>query len=339
MPTEKSGLIVINLGTPLSPSIGDVRNYLREFLMDPFVIDIPWLARFLLVQGVIAPFRAPKSAHAYQSIWTEKGSPLLVFTRELFEAMPKKFDVQCLAMRYGEPSIASAVQELVAAQVTSITVLPLFPQFSLAATESPIEKVRQELLKLGSSIPVKALKFFYQDEKYQKILAEHVTSELAGFSADHYLVSFHGLPERQLAKTDAGCAMVCGKTPNCCEVAELENKNCYRHQCIESAKRLATDVAWPSDRWSYAFQSRLGRTKWIGPYTDQVLDQLRDAGVETIAMVCPSFIVDCLETLEEIGQRAKDRWKERGGKDFRLVSSLNANPQLAVELIRMAQEL
>ncbi len=323
MPT---GLLLINLGTPDDPSPAAVRRYLREFLSDPRVLDIGAVGRSLLLNAVILPTRPAKSAAAYRSIWdSERGSPLLYHSRDLAArvatTLGSAWHVE-LAMRYGTPSIADAMDALQRTPCSRIVVLPLYPQYASSSTGTSMERV-MELAAERWTVP--ALDFvpaFYADAGFLGAFEAVARPALADARADHVLFSFHGLPERQIAKTDTtGSTCTFGA---CCE--RLANPACYRAQCVATATALAGRLGLVRDTYTICFQSRLGRTPWIKPFTDVVLDELAKAGKKRLAVFCPAFVADCLETIEEIGIRAVEQFKAAGGENLVLVPSLNATP-------------
>lgn len=313
----QEGLLIINLGTPNHPDRKAVRAYLSEFLTDGRVIDLPAVIRYILVYGIILPFRTKQSAHAYQSIWSEQGSPLLFHSQNLAKQLQTKLSPDfkiALGMRYGNPSIKTALDEL--KDCTTITVLPLYPQYSSAATGSSIEEVMR-LMSTQEVIPsLRIIRDFYQHPSYIKAQAGLIKESLG--EDQHLLFSYHGLPERQINKS--GCHTVCKES--CPPVTET-NQGCYKAQCYETSRRLAGELQLNRDQYSTAFQSRLGKTPWIKPYTDEVLTELAAQGIKNLAICCPSFVADCLETLEEIGLRAKEQWIGLGGKEFNLIPCLN----------------
>jgi len=322
------GVLLVNLGTPDSPGTGDVRRYLREFLSDPRVIDIPAPARWLLLNAVILPFRPRTSARAYQKVWTADGSPLLVHGRALADGVAKElgegFAVE-LAMRYGEPSIPAAIRRLQAAGVARISVLPLFPQYSSAATGSALARVF-EVLGGEQNVPaLRVLPAFYDDPGFIAAFAGVARPHLDAFDPDYVLFSYHGLPERQVTASDRS-GRHCLASDSCCAAIGAANRDCYRAQCFATTRALAAALGIGADRHSVSFQSRLGRTPWIRPYTDQVLPELAGRGVRRVAVMCPAFVADCLETLEEIAIRADAQWRAAGGDALHLVPSLNADP-------------
>jgi len=314
----KTGILLINLGTPDSPSVKDVRRYLREFLSDPRVIDLPAPARWLLLNAFILPFRPKKSAHAYQQIWTEQGSPLLIYGQELTSKLANELGsdyVVALGMRYGKPSLQDAISQL--SQCAKIIILPLFPQYSSAATGSAI-KASLEIIQRQQAIPsLQVISDFYQQQPYVQCLSQHIRSHWQ--SEEFLLFSYHGIPERQIVK--AGCQQVCS---NDCPSINPENFFCYRAQCYETTRLVAKTLNLNSANYTTSFQSRLGKTPWIKPYTDEMLEVLVKQGIKKIAITCPAFVADCLETIEEIGIQAKQQWHELGGESLRLIPALNA---------------
>jgi ferrochelatase len=339
VPEQRIGVLLINLGTPDSPQVGDVRRYLREFLSDPRVVDIHPLGRWLLLNLIILPFRPARSAHAYQKIWTERGSPLLFYsqdlTREVQQKLGDRFVVR-LAMRYQKPSIESAFEELLAADVERIILLPLFPQYSSAATGSALDKTF-EIASGKWNVPVlQTVGPFYEDPGFIRAFAEVSRPVLDELKPDYVLFSYHGLPERQMRKSDP-TGKHCLVESTCCDELGPANRYCYRAQCFATTRALVRELGLEEGRYSVSFQSRLGRSPWIHPYTDQVLPELREKGVSKLAIFSPAFVADCLETLEELAIGIKARWKEMGGEEMMLVPSLNASPAWVDAVVRMIE--
>jgi ferrochelatase len=305
-----------------------VRRYLREFLGDPRVLDIPALPRRLLLETVILPTRPRASAEAYAKVWTPEGSPLVVHGRALRDALAKRLGagfVVELAMRYGVPAIEPALARLAAADCRRIFVLPLFPQYSPAATGSALEAVYRAAGALWNTPPLDVVDSFYDEPAFISALAAVAREVPAEHRADHLLLSYHGLPERQIRKSDTSGAH-CFATNDCCEAMGPANRSCYRAQCVATSRALARAIGLRDEDWTISFQSRLGRTPWIRPYTDEILPLLRERGVTRLAVMCPSFVADCLETLEEIGIRGREQWLSLGGEDLVLIPCLNAHP-------------
>jgi ferrochelatase len=325
-----TAVLLLNLGTPDSASVPDVRRYLREFLSDPRVLDLHPLGRWTLLNLVILPFRPAKSARAYQSIWGtgDHGSPLLFHSHALTEGVRAALGpghVVELGMRYGAPSIPSALTKLLAANPSKIVVAPLFPQYSSAATGSALDRVYEILGKAWNVPAIETLPAFYDDPGFIASFTHVARPHLDAFRPDFVLFSYHGLPERHMRKSDP-TGTHCLASAGCCDAIGPANQYCYRAHCFATTRALAASLALPTESHSVSFQSRLGRTPWIHPYTDLVLPELAKAGRKRLAILCPAFVADCLETVEEIGIRAKAQWKSLGGEDLLLVPSLNADP-------------
>ncbi len=322
------GILLINLGTPDAPTTSAVRKYLREFLSDPQVIDIHPLMRWMLVNFIISPFRSPKSAALYEKIWTREGSPLLVHTRNLTEEVGKKLGSNyrvAFGMRYGQPSIRQGLESLIQAGVSSIKVLPLYPQFALSSTQSTIDHLRSLLPQLKDPPALEILPPFYNHPAYIDSFFQQGVKVIKGSPVDHILFSFHGLPEHQVKKTDS-TGQHCFQKENCCDVITDANNKCYRAQCFATARAIAKKMQLKEEDYTICFQSRLGRRPWIRPYTDEVILELPKKGIKNVAVFCPAFVADCLETLEEIALRSKDLFISAGGKELKLIPSLNAEP-------------
>jgi len=338
MVNSKTGVLLVNIGTPDSPRVSDVRHFLREFLGDPPVLGVSSFARFLLLNLVILPFRPRRSARAYQKIWLPEGSPLLVHSQALATAVSAELGpshVAEIGMRYGNPSIRGGLETLCRAGVERIAAFSLFPQHSAAATGSANDKVREEHGRLENAPPLLTLDSFYADAGF---IAAHIavaSDRLQAFRPDHVLMSFHGLPEDHVRSADPSGSLCLAKD-SCCDAIGPTNRHCYRAQCYATARQLAAALEIEKS-YDVAFQSRLGRTAWIRPYTEEHLKELHAGGVKRLAVLCPAFVADCLETDEEIGIRARDIWLGLGGEDFLLVPSLNDHPAWAsavAELLR-----
>ncbi|MFZ9886970.1 MAG: ferrochelatase [Myxococcota bacterium] len=348
MPPVRTGLLLLNLGTPASADASDVRPYLREFLTDGRVIDIPGPLRWLLVNGVIAPFRAPKSAEAYKTIWTDEGSPLLVHSRALERAVRARLDEDAtaagtppvvveLAMRYGQPDIAGALERMRQAGVERIVALPLYPQYSSAATGSSIERV-MELASQGPAVPpLSFVPAFYDHPAFLDAVVAASAASYEVARADHVLFSFHGLPEAHVQATDPSGSH-CLRREGCCDSIVADNRFCYRAQCFATARGLAARLGLSAAHYSVSFQSRLGRAEWVKPYTDDVLPTLAKQGKRRLAVFCPAFVADCLETLEEIGVRAREDFVNAGGEDLFLMPCPNAHPRFVAAVLDLCRE-
>lgn len=339
MTAAPTGLLLLNLGTPDAPTTPAVRRYLAQFLSDPRVLDMNPVGRWLLLHAVILRFRPSKSAEAYRAIWDDRGSPLLYHSRDLAAAVADRLGPAwrvALGMRYGAPSIASALAELEAAGVDRIVVLPLFPQYASSSTGSALEEVFRVVSRGAVVPPVEVVPAFYDDPGFVAAFARVGQPVLDQLSPDHVLFSFHGLPERHVQATDPTRAH-CLAREGCCDAIVAANRHCYRAQSFATARALAGALGLAADRWSVAFQSRLGKIPWIQPYTDRRLDELAAAGVKRLAVFCPAFVADCLETLEEIGMRAREQFRAGGGEELVLVPSLNATPPWADAVADLAR--
>ncbi|MDQ3111741.1 MAG: ferrochelatase [Bacteroidota bacterium] len=325
----KTGILLINLGTPDSPATGDVRKYLREFLMDRRVIDINPVSRWFLINCIIAPLRAPKSAKLYEKIWTKEGSPLLTHGLTLKEKLQKKLGDKFLVafgMRYQSPSIASALEELRKANVTKIIALPLYPQYASSSTGSTIEAVMKAISSWEVTPELKIISRFHFREEYLNA----VLASAAGFNHadyDHVLFSFHGLPERHIRKSDAHYGDGKCSLGKCCEVARDGNQYCYRANCVQTAMAIAGRLNIKKENYTIAFQSRLGRDPWIKPYSDHEIIRLAKEGKKKILAFSPAFVADCLETIYEIGSEYNELFREHGGEKVQLVPSLNSREE------------
>ncbi|MDO4235340.1 ferrochelatase [Pseudomonas sp.] len=325
-------LLLVNLGSPKSTSVADVRSYLNQFLMDPYVIDLPWPVRRLLVSLILIK-RPEQSAHAYASIWWDEGSPLVVLSRRLQQQMTAQWTqgpVE-LAMRYGEPSLETVLKRLAAQGIQKVTLAPLYPQFADSTVTTVIEEARRVVRDKKLKVQFSILQPFYDQPEYLDALAASVRPHVEQ-AYDHLLLSFHGLPERHLTKLDP-TGQHCFKDADCCKNAPPEVlATCYRAQCFSVARDVAERLGLPDGKWSVAFQSRLGRAKWIEPYTEARLEALAQQGVKKLLVMCPAFVADCIETLEEIGDRGLEQFREAGGEELILVPCLNDDPQWAAAL-------
>jgi len=339
--TERRGLLLINLGTPDAPTAPAVRRYLREFLSDPRVIDIDPLARTALLNFAILPFRPKKSAAAYREVWSPtRGSPLLYHSQDLTQALRRELGdgwAVELGMRYGEPPIGPALRRLQEAGATSVSVLPLYPHYATSSTGSSLAQVYDVAASMAVPPPITTLPAFYDDPGFIASVAGVTRDALADSEPpDHILFSFHGLPERQVKATDLGSGR-CQFSHDCCAAITEGNRLCYRAQSYATARALAASLGLDDGGWSVSFQSRLGRTPWIQPFTDEVIPALAKRGVKRLAVACPSFVSDCLETLEEIGIRARDDFREAGGEALKLIPCVNADPRWVTAVAEMVR--
>jgi ferrochelatase len=323
-----TGLLLCNLGTPDHPSPASVRRYLRQFLSDPRVLDINPVGRWALLNLIILPLRARKSAAAYRKIWSERGSPLLWHCEDLVAAVRERLGhdwVVELGMRYQNPSIASALGKLRKAGVDRVVVFPLYPQYAAASTGSTMAEVFRIAARPWSPLSLTFVEAFYDDPGFIDAFAAVGSPILKAAEPDHVLLSFHGLPERHMRKTDP-TGRHCLAQTDCCDSIGPANRACYRAQCFATARALASRLGLPEGTWSVSFQSRLGRTPWLHPYTDVVIPRLAAEGKKRVVVFSPAFVADCLETLEEIGMRASEQFVAAGGEGLTLVPSLNATP-------------
>jgi ferrochelatase len=320
------GILLVNLGTPASCQPADVRAYLGEFLMDRRVLDTPWPIRKLIVSGFILPFRPKRSAAAYAKIWdaagADTGSPLLHYGRLCQQRLNDRLNVPtALAMRYGQPNIDDAVADLLAQGVDELTLVPLYPQHADSTRTTTIEAVRSVL---PANITLNVLPAFYDNADYLDAQAAIIKQHLPD-QWDHLLLSYHGLPERHITSADP-TGSHCLANDDCCRTPSTAHATCYRHQAYRTSELLAARLNISADQFSVSFQSRLGRLPWLTPYTDQTLSELPGTGVKKLAVVCPAFVADNLETLEEIGLAGRELFMAAGGETFTLVPCLNAEP-------------
>lgn len=326
------GLLLINLGTPDSFKKRDVRRYLREFLADARVINLPAPLRYLLLYGVILPFRTKRSSKAYEAIWTEYGSPLLYHSQQLLNKIQQQFQSDnvkvALGMRYGNPSIEDALQTL--ADCEHLTILPLYPQYASASTGSSIAHTLKKMQYLDVFPNIEVIRDFHQHPSFIFAQAELIKPYLN--QHDHVLFSYHGVPENHLLKDD--CKTNCLKA---CSPTSTRFEACYRQQCHHTTRLITEKLGLSPKQFSLAFQSRLGRTPWIKPYTDNVIEELARAGVKRLAITCPSFVADCLETIEEIGLQAAEQWQQLGGTQLTLVPALNDNDSWVKAILDIIQ--
>ena len=329
-------LLLVNLGSPASTEVADVRRYLNQFLMDPYVVDLPWPLRRLLVSLILLK-RPAASAHAYASIWWADGSPLVVLSRRLQAAMKAQWTqgpVE-LAMRYGEPSIETVLNRLAAQGIQQVTLAPLYPQFADSTTTTVIEEARRVVRAANLDMRFSILAPFYDQPEYIDALVDSARPYLEQ-DFDHLLLSFHGLPERHLRKLDP--SKHCLKGPDCCRTAPPQVlATCYRAQCMRSAAAFAERMGLRPEQWSVSFQSRLGRDKWIEPYTESRLQALAGQGVKKLLVMCPAFVADCIETLEEIGDRGLEQFQAAGGESLQLVPCLNDHPSWVAALKTLSE--
>ncbi|MGZ3836623.1 MAG: ferrochelatase [Mucilaginibacter sp.] len=322
----KEAILLINLGTPDSPTPSKVGKYLTEFLNDKRVIDINAVGRFLLVNGIIVPFRRFKSAKLYSNIWTKEGSPLLLNSIDLKEKLQKEVGdnyIVELAMRYQTPGIAEVLDKLRLQRPSKIHVLPLYPQYASSSTGSTIEEVVR-IIGSWEVIPnLNIISKFYDHPKFiDALLEEGKKHDLNSY--DHIVFSYHGLPERQILKASAHYGNNTCEMGACCNNITKNNQFCYRANCFETTRQLVKGLNIPSTKYTTTFQSRLD-DKWLKPYSDKVIADLAKNGAKKILVFSPAFVADCLETIYEIGTEYDEIFKEHGGEKVTLVNSLNSN--------------
>jgi len=312
------GLVLLNLGSPDSFSIADVKRYLGEFLMDERVIDAPYLVRSVIVKGFILPFRPGRSAQAYSKVWTKDGSPLIAITEAFRKEIEPLVNMPvAIAMRYGNPTPTAALEDLQYRNrnLKNLYIAPMYPHYAMSSYETAVKHV---LNSIGNRYPVKVLKPFYKEDSYIDSLTESIRPRIRG----HVLFSYHGLPVRHLKKTDPA-GNHCYTNPDCCNVPSKAWDTCYKHQVIETTKLVANKLGLSTDQYTISFQSRLGRDEWIKPFTAELLETFPSKGIKDLTVVCPAFVADCLETLEEMAITGREIFLKAGGGSFTMVPCLN----------------
>ena len=320
------GVLLVNTGSPDSPEVADVRRYLGQFLMDGRVLDQPWPLRKLVVSGFILPRRPQRSAAAYRAIWWPEGSPQVVLSRRLADGLQARLDTPvALAMRYGNPSIEAGLSQLLQQGIDDLLLVPLFPHYAMSTTQSVMEETQAVLKRLRPGLPLRVMPSFYADARYVAALAASAQPYLdQGY--DHLLLSYHGLPERHLRKTDP-TGQHCLRSAGCCVTPSPAHATCYRHQVLRTTELVVQTLGVPAGKHSVSFQSRLGRDPWLQPATAGELERLAQSGVHRLLVICPAFVVDCLETLEEIGVAGRETFLAAGGESFTLIPALNDQAQ------------
>ncbi|MGC1631776.1 MAG: ferrochelatase [Gelidibacter sp.] len=334
----KKGVLLVNLGSPDSPEAKDVKPYLGEFLMDERVIDVPVWLRAFIVKGIILNTRPKASAEAYKKIWWEEGSPLIVISERLQKKIQKNTPLPvALAMRYGSMTIKKGLQELVDKGVEEVFLMPLYPQFAMATTETILvlaEEIRKEHFP---NLKISDLKAFYNREDYIEVLSHSIERHLKAHPYDHLLFSYHGVPERHIRKRDITKSH-CKIDKSCCITPSPAHEFCYRHQCLEVTRLVAEKLNLKPDTYSSSFQSRLGFDPWLKPATDITIERLGKQGIKNLAVVTPAFVSDCLETLEEIAMEGEEIFHEMGGKGFTTVPCLNDDDEFVAILSNWINE-
>ena len=328
----KKGVLLVNLGSPETTNPKDVKKYLDEFLMDPRVIDVPRWARILLVRGIILNTRPKKSAEAYQKIWWDEGSPLIVISERLQKKVQEKVTVPvALAMRYGSMTLKKGLQQLVDKDVDEVLVIPLYPQFAMATTETINVKVEELREEFFPQLKISSLPAFYHRKEYINVLSKSISEKLEGLDYEHILFSYHGVPERHIRKSDVTNGH-CKIDGTCCITSSKAHQFCYRHQCYETTRLVAEALNLKENSYSVSFQSRLGFDPWLQPYTDRTIERMGKSGIKKMAIVTPAFVSDCLETLEEIAMEGEEIFHETGGKEFTTIPCLNDRDDFAALL-------
>lgn len=329
------GVLLVNLGSPESPTVGAVRRYLREFLMDRRVIDVPWLMRAFIV-GLVLIRRPGQSAEAYRKIWMPEGSPLIVTSRRVQAKLQERVTAPVeLAMRYQTPSIPEALRRLAEAKIDELLLIPLFPHYAMSSYETAVERVKEVATWAAPRMRIEVQPPYGDAPDYLAALAASAKNHLeAGY--DHLLFSFHGVPVRHLRQSDP-TRNHCLVASDCCHVPSPAHATCYRAQCFKTVTGFVERAGVPAGKYSVSFQSRLGRDLWLMPYTDVVLADLARRGIQRLLVICPAFVADCLETLEEIGLRGRATFRSAGGKEFALVPCLNEHPLWLAALENMVR--
>ena len=328
----------MNLGSPDSTEVKDVKKYLDQFLMDGRVIDKPWLFRALLVKGIIVPFRAPKSAEAYETIWTKDGSPLIVLSKQLRDAVQQQVEMPVeITMRYGNPTPEAAFEKLLQRlpQMDEVVAVPLYPHYAMSSFETAVEYVKEVHKKKNYPFTLKFVEPYFKAPDYIEALADNMKPYVQG-EYDHILFSYHGVPARHIIKSDI-TGKHCLQSPDCCTTPSPAHAYCYRHQCITTTKLVTEKLGIPQQKYSISFQSRLGKG-WLEPFTDVRLEEMPKEGIKKLLVICPAFVSDCLETLEEIEIRGRESFMEAGGESYEMIPCLNTHPLWVKALGRWVTE-
>ncbi len=317
------GILLVNLGSPDSPTAKDVKPYLDEFLMDERVIDVPKVLRNLLVRGIILQTRPKKSAKAYAKIWWDKGSPLIVLSQRFTDKLRKHTAMPvALGMRYGTMTIKNALRELNDQGVTEVLLVPLYPHYAMSSYETVVVKVMEDQQKHFPEMQVTTMPAFYKNKDYIRVLSESIAEGLKDFDYDHILFSYHGIPERHIRKSDP-THFHCKINGSCCSINSVAHHTCYRHQVYETTELVKAHLGLNEAQVSTSFQSRLAGDPWLKPYTDYEFERLAKSGKKNLAVVTAAFVSDCLETLEEIAMEGKEQFEEAGGEHYKHIPCLN----------------
>ena len=322
---ENRAVLLANLGSPDDTDVSSVRRYLNQFLMDPYVIQLPWPIRRLIVSLFVLPSRPKASAEAYKSVWLENGSPLIVFSEQLKKALQQQIAMPVeIAMRYGQPDIESQIIKLASQLgIDEILFIPLYPHFAESTVTTSIEQAKDIIQKHQLNIKLTVVKPFYEDNDYINALVASAKPYLDE-PYDHIIFSYHGLPEQHITKLDSS-GEHCLKRPDCCQVDHPAHSTCYRHQIFRTTECFIEKADIKEEDYSIAFQSRLGKAKWLEPNTEDKLKELAAAGAKNVLVICPAFVTDCLETLEEIAIRGQEVFEEAGGNELTLIPCLNTH--------------
>ena len=319
----KKGVLLVNLGSPDSPTAKDVKPYLDEFLMDERVIDVNPVLRNIIVRGIILNTRPKKSAAAYAKIWWDEGSPLIVISKRFQEKVQRKLDIPvALGMRYGSGSIKEGLEELKSKGVDEVLLVPLYPHYAMSSYETVVVKALDDQQKFFPEMKVTTMPAFYKSEAYIQLLSKSIAEKLEGFAYDHLLFSYHGIPERHIRKSDP-TKFHCKIDGQCCTTNSVAHHSCYRHQCFETTELVKKELGLDEKKVSSSFQSRLGSDPWLQPFTDKEFERLAHEGKKRLAVITPAFVSDCLETLEEIAMEGEEEFKEAGGEAFIHIPCLN----------------
>jgi ferrochelatase len=334
----KRAVLLANLGSPDKPKTKEVRHYLKQFLMDPYVIQLPWLLRKFIVSVFVLPTRPKASAHAYQSVWTKEGSPLIVLSEQLKKALQSEVDMPvAMAMRYGKPSIESQLLELAKQpDISEILFIPMYPHYAESTVTTSVAEAKRVIKKYKLKVTLKVFEPFYQDDDYIRALVNSAQPYLEQ-KYDHLLFSYHGLPELHITKLDKS-KKHCLKSKSCCETPNKAHETCYRHQVFQTTRCFSKLAGLSTDKYSIAFQSRLGRAKWLEPNTEDRLKELAKKGAKNVLVICPAFVTDCLETLEEIEIRGQKVFIQAGGESLTLIPCLNDHPDWVEVLASWCQK-
>lgn len=318
---------MVNLGSPDSPTPKDVKPYLDEFLMDERVIDVPNWLRNIIVRGIILQTRPKKSAEAYQKIWWEEGSPLIVISERFTDKVKEQSEIPvALGMRYGSMTIKNALGELSEKGVDEVLLVPLYPHYAMSSYETVVVKTMEVKDEFFPKIKITTLPAFYNNKDYIEVLSESIAAGLKGFEYDHILFSYHGIPERHIRKSDP-TKFHCKIDESCCKTNSVAHHTCYRHQCYEMTEKVKEYLGLSNDKVSLSFQSRLPNDPWLKPYTDFEFERFGKEGIKRLAVITPAFVADCLETLEEIAMEGKHQFQEAGGEDYKHIPCLNDNEE------------